>query len=253
MTKENLNKTKKKKGLFFKLMKATISGFYGKVNHVGIENIPNEPCIIVGNHAQINGPIIAEMRSPFPHYTWCIGDMLHLKEFPSYAFQDFWRYKPKWTHWFYKMLSYILAPLGTYIFKNADVIGVYNDMRTVSTFKNSTKILKEGNHLIVFPEKHEAFNHIINEFKDKFVDLARLFHKETGKELSFVPMYIAPKLKTVIYGKPIKFNNNINIGEERKKVCDYLKSEITILAQSLPAHTVIPYANIPKKLYPKSK
>lgn len=252
MEKEKKKKIKKK-GLFFRFLKATVSGFYGKVNHQGLENMPKEPCIFVGNHVQANGPIIAEMKMPFKRYTWCIGNMLHLKEFPAYAFQDFWGYKPKWTHWFYRMMACVIAPLGTYIFKNADVIGVYKDMRARSTFKNSINALKEDYNLIIFPEKHEKFNHIVNEFQDKFVDVARLYLKETGKELSFVPMYLAPKLKTVVYGKPIQFNSQRPIEEERKRICDDLKNAITALAQTLPVHTVIPYANISKKMYPKSK
>lgn len=253
MKKSKPHKLNKRKGLLFKIIKATISGFYGRVKYVGEENIPQEPCIFIGNHAQMHGPIVAELRSPFRRYTWCIGNMLHLREFPKYAFQDFWGYKPKWTHWFYKMLACIIAPLGTYIFRNADVIGVYKDMRGRSTFRNSIRVLNENYNLIIFPECHTEFNEIVNEFQDKFVDLARMYFKETGKELMFVPMYIAPSLRTIVYGKPIKFNSQKSITEQRKEICDYLKIEVTNLAKTLPAHTVIPYANIPKNQYPKSK
>ena len=150
-------------------------------------------------------------------------------------------------------MACLIAPLGTYIFKNADVIGVYKDMRARSTFKNSISALNDGYNIILFPEMHKEFNHIVNEFQDKFVDVARMYHKDTGKEICFVPMYIAPKLKTVVYGKPIKFDVGKPIEEVRQNICDYLKSEITSMAQTLPVHTVIPYANIPKKMYPKSK
>ena len=34
---------------------------------------------------------------------------------------------------------------------------------------------------------------------------------------------------------------------------NYLKNEITKLAKDLPVHTVVPYLNIKKKDYPKSK
>ena len=66
-------------------------------------------------------------------------------------------------------------------------------------------------------------------------------------------MYNAHKLKKVVFGKPIKFDANNDIVEERKRICDYLKSEITALAEGLPRHRVVPYANIKKKHYPYSK
>ena len=53
-------------------------------------------------------------------------------------------------------------------------------------------------------------------------------------------------------GKPIKFSADKPIEEERRRICDYLMSEITDIARSLPEHTVIPYRNIPKKQYPKN-
>ena len=246
------NKIKKKKGLLFRLVKDSFRKKLNKYNIIGLENIPNEPSIIVGNHAQMHGPIFAEANFPYKRKTWCIGAMHNIKEIPAYILDDFWPHKKRGTVWFYKILSYILAPLCLYIFTNADTIGVYKDTRGITTFKNSIQALKDENHIIIFPEEHTQFNNIVNEFQEKFVDLAKLYFKETGKEISSVPVYIAPKIKTIIYGKPIKYNNE-KINEQRKIICDYLKNKITNLAKSLPEHTVIPYENIPKKKYPKSK
>jgi len=250
MTKNN---KQKRKGLLFRVIKALIKMCYRKRKVIGIKNIPKKPCIIVGNHSQLHGPIYAECYYPYKKKTWCIGNMMHLKDFPPYAYSDFSSFKPKWTHPFYKVMSYILAPLGTYLFKNADTIGVYKDARGISTFKKSVQALKDNNHIIIFPEHYQEYNNIINEFQDKFVDLAKLYYKDTNVEINFVPMYIAPNLKTVCYGKPIKYNASLPIEEQRKIICDYLKEQITELATNLPIHTVVPYANISKKKYPKSK
>ena len=84
------------------------------------------------------------------------------------------------------------------------------------------------------------------------MDIARLYYKRTGKELYFVPLYIAPKLKRMYLGKPIKYAADTPAAEERRRICDYLMNEITNIAVGLPEHTVIPYRNIPKRLYPKN-
>ena len=106
--------------------------------------------------------------------------------------------------------------------------------------------------MVIFPEHDADHNHILCEFQDRFIDVAKLYYKKTGKELLFVPLYIAPKLKSMYFGKPIRFDPDAPIAEERSRICKYLMQEITEIAVSLPEHTVIPYRNIPKKHYPSN-
>ena len=240
----------KKTSFLYKIIKGLVWLFYPKMKVMGAEKLTDEPCIIVGNHTQMNGPIAAELYCPGKHYTWCAGEMMHLKDVPEYAFRDFWSQKPRWTHPGYKLLSYIIAPLSVCVFNNANTIGVYHDTRLMGTFKNTAKRLQEGNHIVIFPEHDVKYNHILYEFQDRFIDVAKLYYKKTGRALSFVPLYIAPKLKTMYFGNPIQFAPDAPIAEERRRICDYLMQEITEIAVSLPEHTVVPYRNIPKKLYP---
>ena len=104
--------------------------------------------------------------------------------------------------------------------------------------------------MVIFPEHNQKHNHIVYEFEDRFIDVAKLYYKKTGKELQFVPMYIAPKLKQVYFGAPIRFRADRPIEEERQRIREYLMGEITAVAVALPEHTVVPYRNIPKKDYP---
>ena len=43
------------------LVCALIRLFFRRPDFVGAEKLPDEPCVIVGNHTQMNGPIIAEL------------------------------------------------------------------------------------------------------------------------------------------------------------------------------------------------
>ena len=236
----------------YKVIKTLVRVFYPKMEVVGVENLPEEPVIVVGNHTQMNGPIACELYFPGKRYIWCAGQMMHLKEVPEYAFQDFWSQKPKWSLWFYKLLSYLIAPLSVCVFNNAGTIPVYRDVRLKTTFKLSLEKLQDGASMIIFPEHGEPYNNILYTFQDKFIDLARLYYKKAGIALSFVPLYIAPALKKMYIGKPIRFCADAPIQEERKRICNYLMTEITDIAQSLPEHTVVPYRNIPKKFYPSN-
>jgi 1-acyl-sn-glycerol-3-phosphate acyltransferase len=243
---------KEKGNVLFKFVKWCVKTFYPKPHVEGIENLTDEPVIIVGNHCQMNGPIIGELYVPNEPYIWCAGEMMHLKDVPAYAFRDFWSQKPKWTHPFYKLLSHIIAPLSVCVFNNARTIGAYHDARILSTFKNTVKKLQEGKNVVIFPEHDVKRNHIIYDFQDKFIDVAKLYYKKTGKELGFVPMYIAPKLKTIYMGKPVRFDADQPMDTERSRICTYLMDEITAIAEALPEHSVVPYRNIPKKEYPSN-
>lgn len=236
----------------YRVIKWFIKQGYPQMDVSGIENLPDEAAVIVANHAQMNGPIACELYFPGNRYTWCAGQMMHLNDVPAYAYADFWSQKPKYSRWFYKVLSYLIAPLSVCVFNNADTIGVYRDSRIISTFKNTVNKLQEGANIIIFPEHDVKHNHIIYDFQDRFIDVARLYYKRTGKELHFVPMYIAPKLRKMYLGKPIQFRASEPIDSERRRICDYLMEEITEIACHLPEHTVIPYRNIPKKDYPSN-
>ncbi len=237
----------------FLAIRRVISLSYPKVTIVGTENLPEDACIAVGNHAQMHGPVCAELYYPRPRLTWCIGKMQTLQEVPDYAYQDFWGGKPKSIRWLFRILSYIIAPLSVCIFNNAAVIPVYHDNRVITTFKLTVKALQEGKDVIIFPEKLEKENHILYRFQENFVDVARLYWKRTGKRLAFVPMYLAPKLHQLHIGQPILFSPDSPIAEERQRICKELTAAITAMAEALPEHTVVPYENMPHRLYPKNK
>ena len=226
--------------------------FSPKFKIVGAENLPDEPCVIVGNHSQMYGPIAGELYTPGKHDIWCAGEMMNRKEVAAYAYRDFWSGKPKWSRWFFKLLSHLIAPLSELIFTNAHTVAVYHDTRLITTFRESISKLQAGSSMVIFPEHYVERNNIVHDFQDKFIDLARFYYRKSGQELSFVPLYLAPKLKTMYYGKPIRFRHDEPIAEERTRICQALMDEITAMAVALPEHTVVPYPNIPKKLFPKN-
>ena len=236
----------------YKLVYKLVWLFSPKYKLVGTENLPQEPCVIVGNHSHMYGPVAGEIYIPGDHYVWCAGQMMHREEVADYAFQDFWSGRPKRTHWFYRRLSRAIVPLSVLIFNNAHTIPVYHDTRLITTYRESIEILRQGASMVIFPECYDEHNNIVHGFQDKFIDLARFYYKKTGKELSFVPLYVAPKLKTLFFGKPIRFRADVPIAEERARICGELMDAITDIAVHQPEHTVVPYPNVPAREYPKN-
>ena len=242
--------TEKKISLAYRIIKALVRLFYGKTKVVGAENLPDAPCIVVGNHCQMNGPIACELDFPGQHYTWCAGEMMHLKEVPAYAFRDFWSKKPKSVRWLFRIASYLIAPLAVCVFNNANCIGVYHDARIISTFRETVEKLHGGASVIVFPEHDPPVNNILSAFQDRFVTVAKQCARRGGEAPFFVPLYLAPALHTMYLGEPVRFDPAAPSHEECRRVCDELSARITAMATALPKHRVVPYRNIPKKRYP---
>ncbi len=234
----------------YRLIYRLVKRFFPEYTLFGTEKLPKEPCVIVGNHAQANGPIAAELYMPRPHFIWCIGEMMNRKEVPAYAFQDFWSGKPRALHWLYRLISHLIAPLAAFVLSNAHTIPVYHDTRVFTTFRKSIECLKEGADLVIFPEKNEPYNGILWQFQEHFADLAGIYYKKAGTALRFVPMYTAPTLKSIFFGEPVQYCPEAGEDGERTRICEEIMASITRLATALPQHTVVPYPNIPKKAYP---
>ncbi|MBR3015822.1 MAG: 1-acyl-sn-glycerol-3-phosphate acyltransferase [Clostridia bacterium] len=234
----------------YRALKWIAKALFPKMRVEGLENIPAGGAVIVGNHAHAYGPVGAELYLGSNRYTWCAAEMMNLKEVPAYAFQDFWSMKPRYTHLFFKMLSYLAAPLSVLIFNNANTVPVYHDVRVMKTFRETLRLLREGKNIVVFPEHVVPRNNIVYDFQDRFIDLGRMYYNLTQKELSFVPMYIAPRLKKIILGKPIRYRSDAFMDQERRRIKEELMEAVTALGRSQPRHIVIPYAVIPQKDYP---
>ena len=237
----------------FRATRALVKFFYPVPTLVGESNIPAGACVIVGNHAQMNGPIVAELYVPGDRFIWCNAEMMHLKEVPAYSYKDFWSEKPKSVRWFYKILSYMIAPLSVCIFNNAHCIGVYRDLRIRKTFSQTISRLKEDARIVIFPEIDPPVNNILYSFQERFIDLGKMYGRQTGKNLSFVPMYVASGLKMLVFGKPIVYDTASDSKEERERICKELIDSISELAYDLPPHRVVPYRNMSKRLYPTNE
>jgi 1-acyl-sn-glycerol-3-phosphate acyltransferase len=237
----------------FRILRFLIKLFYPETEFIGAGNLPDGPAVIVGNHAKTNAPIACELYFPEKHLTWTAGEMMHLNEVPDYAFSDFWSYKPAYIRWFFRALSYFIAPLAVSLFNNAACIGVYHDTRVIRTFRESVRALRDGTRVVILPEHNVPYNNIVCDFQDRFVDVARLYYKRYKQEISFVPMYTAPALHKVYLGEPVRYDSSAPAEAERERICREMKDRITRMARSLPEHTVVPYPNIPKSEYPSNK
>ena len=234
---------------FYRLIRWFVKLFYPVIKVNGKENMPQEPSIYICNHCEMNGPIASQLYFPGKSYIWCASEMMDRKQVPAYAYKDFWEEKPKWTKWFYRVLSYVIAPLSECIFTNADCIPVYHDTRIISTFRMTMNALEEGANIVVFPEYKQEYNEILCDFQDGVFDIARLYKAKTGKNVAFVPMYLSPELGSFNIGEAVYYDPNNDRNREKHRLKNEMMERITDIALSLPRHKVVPYINTSRRRY----
>ena len=237
----------------YRIIRFCVWLFSPKYKVMGLENLPDGPGVVVGNHAQMHGPISVELYFPEEHYTWCISEMMEKDKVASYAYKDFWSGKPRWIRPFYRLLSHLIPPLSVLIFTNAHTIPVYRDRRIMRTFQLSSEKLEENARVVIFPEDYTEYNNIVHRFQRGFVHIAKYHYRKTGTALPFVPLYVCPALKLLVIGKPVLYDPAAGTEEEAERICGYLQDEISEMAFRLPEHRVTPYPNIPRRYHPRNE
>lgn len=201
----------------------------------------DEPAVFVSNHSGISGPCMTTLYFPRPHKTWTISYAIDGEHTASYAFHDVFCGRSRKHPGFYRFLSRLmrhgLPPLLIY----SDTIPVYHDRRVMQTFKQSVAALSNGEDLVIFGESPEPYSPYINRQQDGFVDLGKLYYRRTGKRLSFYPMYVCKKTRTISVGEPVAYDPDLDSQEQREKIGAYLCKEIDALGRAMPAHTPIPF------------
>ena len=239
-----------KKHFVYRLVRKIVEFVMPVYQIEGAENIPDGPVVVVGNHSQMYGPLAAELFFPKKHYTWCISEMMEKDRVADYAYKDFWSKKPALVRPFFRLFSYMIPHLAEIIFTNADTLPVYRDKRVMKTFQLSCDRLKEGAVIVIFPEDYIDHNNIVHEFQRGFVHVAKYYYRQNGAAISFVPMYVCPQLKKIVFGKPIMYSPDNSSAQEADRICNYLQDAISEIAYDMPRHRVVPYPNVSRKNYP---
>ena len=239
-----------KKHFVYRLVRKIVEFVMPVYQIEGAENIPDGPVVVVGNHSQMYGPLAAELFFPKKHYTWCISEMMEKDRVADYAYKDFWSKKPALVRPFFRLFSYMIPHLAEIIFTNADTLPVYRDKRVMKTFQLSCDRLKEGAVIVIFPEDYIDHNNIVHEFQRGFVHVAKYYYRQNGAAISFVPMYVCPQLKKLVFGKPIMYSPDNPSAQEADRICNYLQDAISEIAYGMPRHRVVPYPNVSRKNYP---
>ena len=182
-----------------------------------------EPSVFCPNHAGAFGPI--DMCAYFPLcdscHPWFNAAVAERKEVPAYVRQDYWwepgcRLEPLYN----ATLPYLAAAILPPILHTVPGVPVYHDARGIRTFRKSLEYLKQGEHLIIFPQQPDGYQSHRMTLNKGFLQLAPMAYRTLGLALQFYPVHIDYKHRKFIVGKPVRFDPARKLSEQENELLE---------------------------------
>ena len=177
--------------------------------------------IFVCNHDRAYGPIamcahfdLCEDVRP-----WINAEVLSARELPSYVRKDYWWPPDKWyTKILDYTLAYIYALILPPILRGSACIPIYHDTKVMSTLRSSVDALKNGKHIVLFPEHPTGYCQYSSDVFSGFVSLGRLLYRRAGQVVNFYPTFIDWKGREIRIGDPIPYDHEIDFDLQTENI-----------------------------------
>ena len=233
--------------LYYKIIRGALRLNYPHAKTVYEEQPDAEPGVFVCNHSAIRGPVMMTLDFKRKHQTWTVSNALDSKRAANYAFHDVFFGNSRRCKWFWRIMSHVVAKGLPPLLYYSDTIPVYHNNSIVKTFKQSIKALNEGEDLVIFAESPKRYSEYVCHLQPGFIDIARLYYRKSKKALKFYPVYLEKKNAVISVGKPIVYDPEQPLDEQRERIADYLRDNIDRLARALPEHRPVPF--LPERWY----
>ena len=234
-------KKKEKKGRKFKLPKRKQPVFnffkkifFGPIYRAKVESeikVLPDKAVIASIHSAKSGPMSIAVSYPKFCAIWGHGAMLG-------SYRDRFKYlrnvlyiqkmhKNKFVATFKALYE---AVFSIWVYKGMKMVGTYTDMRMLTTIKNSVEILDDNASIVIFPEdSSKGYFEKIQSAYSGFVVLASQYYKKRGEDVPVLPMYVSPKTKRLIVGKPRYVHELELAGHSKEQIAEIFKNDVNEL------------------------
>lgn len=193
----------------------------------GKENLNknDEAQVFIANHYELYGPIAMYLHFPIKFRPWIIDKMMEPNEVKDQMSLMVMNNFPKFPVWFKKMAISALKNVVVFAMNHAKGISCSreNARANIKTINISIETLEKGVAVAIFPE-HRYVTEGVGEFETGFEYLAKAYYKKTGKRISFYPVFISQINKEMYIEKPIVYNPETDVQEEKTRIITYLRN-----------------------------
>ena len=193
------------------------------------EPVPEEPVIFLANHLGAVGPMY--MAVTFPLRTnvaiWCNEGMMEEKMIVDYVRHDWW-WKPesKLAPFYSATIPYIAKAIVPKVLRSAPTIPVFRDARIMSTMRASLKALKEGKHIVIFPERPDGHDSHAEHLQMGWLNLVTMYQRATGKNIKMIPVYIDEEARLFRVKPAITADPDLPLPEQEARIERYIAAGI---------------------------
>ena len=224
MEKSN-KKVKSKRKWWFKVLKKIMRVRYKKPTFVYMGEKISNGGIILSNHEGTDAPLSFEIYGDVPVRFWGAYQMNSgLIKMYKYQSKVYFHQKKHWNLFAARIFCLIASPLTNIFYKGLNLISTYPDARFIKTIKESISTIRNGENIVIFPEKSEnGYQETLEGFYGGFVMLAETC-KRGGIDLPIFVSYYNKKNKVYLIDAPIKYSALIEKYKTRdeiaKALCD---------------------------------
>lgn len=200
------------------------------------------PSIFVCNHGIFYGPISAVIYLPTYFRPWIDRKMLSREEAAREMYGRFVYRLPLLSEKCKMRVARALARPVVWGLNSCNPIPVERDnLRNVmSTFHLTIDSLREGDNVLLFPERpHKATlgdrqtvvheTDTVGEMFTGFANIGKMYHDATGKSLRFYPIYTDKRRHTLRIGDPITYDPSTPHKEEKERIAHDLREAMLAL------------------------
>ncbi len=235
---------KRRKNRFgVKLMMAIVRPlFFHRV--LGRENLdPYEDgdIILICNHGEIYGPIVANLYIPISFRPWVLDNMMDKEAIVEHIYRGT-MLRQKWLPESWKLpLVRLFAPLLGWVFNSLDAIPVYRGKphELIGTFRQTVEAMQAGDNILLFPENGEVsvvgakgyVNDGVGKLYTGFAMIAQLYWAKTKRRAVFMPIFASRIRRTLTIGEGVVYNPEAPANEEKQRIADELLARMRAICE----------------------
>ena len=214
-------------GKLFNFLSRVVYPFLPVKKAVYAEPVGEEPVIFLVNHLGAVGPMYMSITFPLRDNAaiWCNEGMMDEKLTVEYVRHDWW-WKPesKLAPLYSATIPYVARAIVPKVLRSAPTISVCRDARIMTTMRKSLAAMKEGKHIVIFPELPDGFGSHAEKLQMGWRNLVTLYKRPTGKDVKLVPVHIGQKARLFRVGKGLTVDTDVPLAEQEERIERYLAS-----------------------------
>ena len=214
---------KKKRKLYFEIMKKMMRGRYKQPKFVYLGEEINGPSIILSNHEGTDAPMALEIYLDKPVRMWGAHEMNSgLIKMYKYQSRVYYHEKKHWNLHLARLFCLIASPLTNLFYSGLDLISTYKDGRFIKTIRESIDSIKQGDNIVIYPEiSDKGYLAELEGFYAGFVLLCEQCLKE-GIDIPIYVSYFKKEINTYVFDKPVKYSTIKEQYKNREEIAKQL-------------------------------